>query len=65
MKMAILCIIALFLLVTRPIFAQNVKVHVIDECQVGKGMGWGMLIVERGVLGIFPENIFNSGGPWM
>ena len=42
---------------------QNVKVHVIRECQVAKGMRWGMLIVEGGgCSGNLPRN---SGGPRM
>ena len=53
MKMVILCMIALFLLATRPVGAQNIKV--IHECQFAKGMRWGMHIVERGVRGISPE----------
>ena len=45
-KMVILCI-ALFLLVTRPVGHKMLKYFMSDhECQVAKGMRWGILIVS-------------------
>ena len=41
------------------------NVKVIHEWQVAKHMGWGMLIVERGVRGSPPRKFYNSRGPWM
>ena len=55
---------ALFLLVTRPV-GHQMLFKVIHEWQVAKDMGWGMLIVERGIQGSPPRKFYNSGGPWM
>ena len=59
MKMVIICI-ALFLLVTRPVGHKMLKYFMSDhECQVTKGMRWGMLIVKRGVRGPSPRKFYN------
>ena len=57
MKMVILCI-ALFLLVIRPVGHNMLKYLINDhDCQVAKGMRWGILIGKRGVRGSSPEKI--------
>ena len=58
MKMVILCIL-LFLLVTRPVGIICQSVFINDhECQVAKGMRWGILIGKRGARGSSSEKIF-------